>query len=310
MTIHPRVLVQLVDKDTKDSAQSLRAAEISENEYRSGNTSPERVQEALEIFHRDGIVLLSNAIAHAPLDGLREHMIQDLSEVLEWTGVQYNQGRANKNISQCPPLSGEFVSEEIWANPHAVAVIERLVGLVPQLVHVGGNTALPNGRDRQAVQSDIQPPHPDFTFGVEVNIFLDSMSAANGVTEFWLGSHSNSKLADQDLNAISRGLIRRQKVEERRLVAPPIQPEIAKGSIVLRDLRLWHSGMPNYSHTPRMTLSFVFFPSWYRPPMRLTLPTSIRPVLESWKSIDAVTTSNFIDGPADHLRIPFGLNLN
>ncbi|KAL9062496.1 MAG: hypothetical protein Q9161_009797, partial [Pseudevernia consocians] len=265
------------------------------------------VQSALEVFHRDGIVIIPNAIHISALDALRGQMSKELPVLLSLPSVQYNQGKANLNVSQSPPLSRDFLFKEVWANERAVSVIENLLGPKPQLAYVGGNTALPKGHDRQSVHSDVQPPHPQFIYGVEANIYLSDVSAANGVTEFWPGTHHYSR-AEHYVPG-SHGWVKPEHLEERFRVSPPIQPTVPKGSIVLRDLRLWHSGMPNLSNDPRYMLGFVYFPAWFRSPMRITLPPDAKDLVQSWSKIGSGTTVRYADGPVDHLKLPFGLNL-
>jgi len=65
---------------------------------------------------------------------------------------------------------------------------------------------------------------------------------------------------------------------------PPVQPVIRKGSIVIRDLRLWHAGMPNMSDEVRVMLAMIHFASWYRNPMRLEFAEDVKPILEELDS--------------------------
>lgn len=84
---------------------------------------------------------------------------------------------------------------------------------------------------------------------------------------------------------------------------------VPKGSLMIRDLRTWHAGMPNKTDEPRIMLGFIFFPAWYRTPMRPTFPLVAQPVLRSWRAIDAVATASFVDGDVDHLDVQFVMNL-
>lgn len=215
---------------------TIETIPLSDMERSAGRPSYDTLQCALEAFHRDGIVILSGAIPSEPLEHLKTQMTTELPLVLSWPGVQYNQGKSARNVSQCPPLSHDFLHKDIWANDYCVAVLECLLGPKPQLTFVGGNTALPRGKDRQAVHSDVQPPYFGFVYGVEVNIYLSDVGPDNGSTEFWVGSHRISQ-AD-DYVPRSHGWIKQERLEERAQVCPPIQPSIPKGSIVLRDLRL------------------------------------------------------------------------
>ena len=58
------------------------------------------------------------------------------------------------------------------------------------------------------------------------------------------------------------GRICEDLLEQRRQVRGPSQPVIEKGSIVIRDLRLWHAGMPNMTDEVRVMLAMsrVFLP--------------------------------------------------
>ena len=58
-------------------------------------------------------------------------------------------------------------------------------------------------------------------------------------------------------------------LEERGAVTPPIQPVVKKGSVVLRDLRLWLAGLANPSPDARIMLAFVHTP-WVRFAMPLS----------------------------------------
>ena len=73
---------------------------------------------------------------------------------------------------------------------------------------------------------------------------------------------------------------------ERKKVRGPSQPSISKGSIVVRDLRLWHAGMPNLTDEVRVMLAMIHFAPWYRNPMRLEFARSVRPVVEAEKGLD------------------------
>lgn len=63
----------------------------------------------------------------------------------------------------------------------------------------------------------------------------------------WLGTHKDAT------PEMAAGL-KREVVEARRKVRPPIQPSLPKGSVIIRDFRLWHAGMPNKTDDPRVML--------------------------------------------------------
>jgi len=98
-------------------------------------------------------------------------------------------------------------------------------------------------------------PHLDFPFAYVVNVLLVDASPKNGATEVWLGTHhwGNNGLKESPENP----WIRSEVLEERRKVIPPIQASVPKGSLIIRDLRLWHAGIPNQTDEPRIMLSMV-----------------------------------------------------
>ncbi|RDK45842.1 hypothetical protein M752DRAFT_317652 [Aspergillus phoenicis ATCC 13157] len=76
------------------------------------------------------------------------------------------------------------------------------------------------------------------------------------------------------------GRIKVQELEKRRAVRMPCQPVVPKGSLVIRDLRLWHAGMGNRTGDVRVMLAMIHFAPWYRNRMRLELAEELRPMVE------------------------------
>jgi hypothetical protein len=83
----------------------------------------------------------------------------------------------------------------------------------------------------------------------------------NGSTEVWLGTHQGTTIADQEGEHGDRasGRIKQNLLAARREVRPPSQPVVKKGSIIVRDLRLWHGGKPNLGKDPRVMLAMSKF---------------------------------------------------
>jgi ectoine hydroxylase-related dioxygenase (phytanoyl-CoA dioxygenase family) len=136
---------------------------------------------------------------------------------------------------------------------------------------------------RQPVHSDADFAHPSHPFALVVNVPLVATGPENGSTELWLGTHRPFGIESQEGAHGERasGRIREELLAERRDVSPPVQPVIKKGSIIVRDLRLWHAGMPNNTADTRVMLAMIHFAPWYRNPMRLQLAEDVRPVLEA-----------------------------
>lgn len=145
-----------------------------------------------------------------------------------------------------------------------------VLGPRPRLSFVSGNTAVPPSPgiepQSQPVHSDADFNHPQSPFALVINVPLVEMSVENGSTEVWLGTHLNSSLQSQEGAHGERasGRIKQALLEERRSERPPSQPPIKKGSIIIRDLRLWHAGKPNFTDNTRVMLAMIHFAPWFR----------------------------------------------
>lgn len=108
------------------------------------------------------------------------------------------------------------------------------------------------------------------------------MTPENGSTEVWLGSHKFGKEAQEgDHGERASGRIKKEFLEKRREERAPSQPVVKNGSIVVRDLRLWHGGMPNWTNEVRVMLAMIHFAPWYRNAMEVDFAEELRGDLES-----------------------------
>jgi ectoine hydroxylase-related dioxygenase (phytanoyl-CoA dioxygenase family) len=174
------------------------------------------------------------------------------------------------NIQQDPPLTVDAFNAQIFLNPIAHQVISSILGPRSRLSFISGNTAMPPTTDSppqsQPVHSDADFAHPSCPFAIVVNVPLVDMAMENGSTEIWLGTHTDSGISVQEgvHGERASGRIKSDLLDERRATRPPSQPIVKKGSIVLRDLRLWHAGKPNHTGNVRVMLAMIHFAQWYR----------------------------------------------
>lgn len=124
---------------------------------------------------------------------------------------------------------------------------------------------------RQSEHKDSAYDHPHCPYYFIANIPLCDFTVENGATEFWLGSHVNTTVKDQQTapedgpysnKMYKKGehipWIHEEAKEAQRAVRPPIQPEALRGDIMIRDLRTWHAGMPNNSDNHRIMLGLGY----------------------------------------------------
>jgi ectoine hydroxylase-related dioxygenase (phytanoyl-CoA dioxygenase family) len=282
---------------------------LSDEELHSGETKPETLQELLKYYHRDGFVVLENAIPDELVDRLYTRMVKDNTEFLQRKHMHWNQGAATGNVSQIPPLEPEFLDREFYANQHMIRVCENLLGPKPELRFINSNVACPGGTGRQAVHSDVSHAWPEVpAFGIVMNIYLQDSGPENGVTEVWCGTHTAYKQKEQQARS-NVGWIKKEYIQKQAQVKPPVQPKVRKGSICFRDLRLWHAGMPNTSDKHRIMLAIDYFAQWYQCPMTTKLPASMREKIENeWEGISTKGVE-WVEADINSLDVPFFLNM-
>lgn len=281
---------------------------LTDEELHSGRTRSDTIQECLKYFHKDGLVVLENAIDEGLVDRLYDRIVQDNKEYLQKKHLHWNQGASTGNVSQMPPLTPEWLDRDFYANPHMIRVVENLLGPKPELRFINSNVACPGGTSRQAVHSDVSHAYPDIPFGLVMNIYLQDSDAENGVTEIWCGTHNAYPRGQQQVSP-DRGWIKKDHLQERAKVKPPVQPKLKKGSICFRDLRLWHAGMPNKSPRHRIMLAIDYFARWYQCPMTIKLPLSMKDQIErEWKGISTAGVE-WVEEELNSLDEAFFLNM-
>ena len=171
----------------------------------------------------------------------------------------YNVG----NIQQDAPPVKSFFHNSVFLNPIASQVTASILGPRPKWTFCSGNTALPPVKgtepQRQPVHADADFEHPTHPFALVVNVPLIKFTPENGSTEVWLGTHTPDlaglHVQEGAHGDRASGRIKKHLLEQRREVRGPCQPVIEKGSIIIRDLRLWHGGMPNWTDEVRVMLA-------------------------------------------------------
>jgi len=159
--------------------------------------------------------------------------------------------------------------------------------------------------------------HLDLPFAMTVNIPFVDTSVNNGATEFWLGTHLRGNKGIKD-PVLDGPWIAPEYLERRRAECPPIRPAISKGSLLIRDMRLWHAGIANETANPRIMLALVnltdirlmknHFAGWYRNPMRLKFPEGSRTKVESMEKDTIRIMVDYIpDLEWNHLTLEFNL---
>ncbi|KAI6085445.1 phytanoyl-dioxygenase family protein [Hypoxylon rubiginosum] len=246
----------------------------SDAEQKAGKYSPETLGKLLSAFSQDGLVLLSNVIPKEIIMKLNEKMCEDADKKIKDPSQGYNHG-VKSNFLQRPPITDpEYLHEEVYFNSFLLQVANAYLGSTPIWNWLTANTALANtGGMRQPAHKDSGCfAHPQYPYYFIANVPLCNFSVESGSTEFWLGSNLETSSDDQ-LKAKSAEDTKLYPMarmgdsippiadwakEERAKVRPPIQPQCGPGDIMIRDLRTWHAGMPNFSDSHRVMLGLGY----------------------------------------------------
>ncbi|KAF1965334.1 phytanoyl-CoA dioxygenase family protein [Bimuria novae-zelandiae CBS 107.79] len=252
----------------------------SATEIQNGALSQQNLEIATRALRRDGLVVLEDLIQHSTLDKLNKKMVEDTYELRSRKDSPFNYHKGN--IQQDPLLTKEYFFEEVFTNPIVTQVTSTTLGPKSSLRFISGNTALPPTKEAppasQPTHNDADFDHPGIPFALVINVPLIAVEEQNGSTEVWLGTHANTTIADQEGAHGDRasGRIKKHLLDERRKIRAPSQPTVSKGSVIVRELRLWHGGKPNLSDEPRVMLAFIHFAPWYRNQMTVEFAEDLK----------------------------------
>lgn len=179
----------------------------------------------------------------------------------------------NVNLVDTSPENG---ATEVWPGSHLVPEINNMK-FVDNNYHVpkshqqhNQNGENANGEDGAGGSSSSSSSRNQG--GQKPRVKMDSAIIAARKTIFDTGFSEDVRV------------VREPALEARRAIRPPIQPSLPKGSVIIRDLRLWHAGLPNKTDDPRVMLVMVLFPSWYRSEARIELPEIVKGKID-WGNI-------------------------
>ena len=265
---------------------------VQSKELATGKLSDAHVKQAVDAIRVDGYVILENVISHEHLDILRERMDAD-SQILikaeKWGGA----GRLKGHLQQGPPPFAPYIFRDVVANPYVIQVTKELLG--PGLynnfyngnTNSPGSTTQPLHRDGAHLWPDEKVAHP--TAEVVVNISPQDTTEENGSVELWPGSHLE----------VSGKHIEAEEEEARREIVPPIRGNAKKGSALIRDMRLWHRGVPNPSDKPRHMIAMIHRISWLGSNRKLKYKTGCEAAFEDSDLDHNAEFLDFVDEKID-----------
>lgn len=230
----------------------------------------EDLADAIESVRTLGACVIEDAVAPDVCDSLRDAMLATLDEATKGKPAENTPGHVQHN----PPLRGEHLHPSVFANADAMAIVKTILGRGPAMTLYTGNTMLGGTTQQQPVHWDegqlwaglasASPAH-----SLTINLPLVDVTEENGAIEVWPGSH---------LDVRSGGRPSIHVPEEWLAERESVRVSSRKGSILLRDGRMWHRGTFNATDDPRPMVAVVYAASWFRP-LPIDFHTSAEPVL-------------------------------
>ncbi|KAJ5731731.1 uncharacterized protein N7483_006239 [Penicillium malachiteum] len=268
---------------------------LSGEERKKKRYSDLSLQRALEAMHQDGLVVLKGVVDLDHIEALNRQMSADAEKKRDDPGQIYNHAVRSNFLQRPPVTSPDLLYEDIYYNPFVLQLANAYLGQKPIWNWLTANTALANtGGMRQGVHKDNAFIHPLYPYYFIANIPLCSTSIKNGATEFWLGSHAHTSNKDQIIATEPEQVTAHYQLGEplpaitqdaqdaRRSVRPPIQQTCSAGDIMIRDIRLWHAGMPNETDSHRIMLGLGYqSPVFPNQSMMCHLPAAQREFFEN-----------------------------
>ena len=269
---------------------------LSAEERQEGRLSPQTTAQARQAILEDGYVVLENVVDLAHIAILRDRMLEDLPAILARSDAPFNFTRSN--VQQDPPPFHPYLFKDVLLNDFVIDVSESVLGRGVQNAFYSGNTALPNTDQRQPVHADLGHLWPNMTvatppYALVVNVPVVDMSIENGSTEIWPGTHLDTSVAWQDGDI----KVSTETLERRRAVRPPLQPNVKAGSVLIRDIRMWHAGTPNHTPEPRPMIAMIHWPTWWHTDGEMTFPIETKEFFEHPR---LRTSAKFIDKKLDY----------
>jgi hypothetical protein len=276
----------------------MSALDISLEERKAGRLPAERLAKAVQAVRKEGYVILNDLIDPAVLAPIRDRMLSDVEKILARDDIPFNFNRGN--IQQDPPPFPPYLSREVLCNEIVISITKSILGKGLKNGMYSGNTALPRSTGRQPVHADmgqlwpnLEAAHP--AQALVVNVLPVDVSPENGSTEIWPGSHLDTSVVMQD-GDIKVGA---EPLSERRKIAPGFQYSARAGSVVIRDARLWHAGMPNQTDQPRPMIAMIHYVGWWSELEPLEFAVGSEPYLEHPELKHVV---KYVQGGIDHTR--------
>jgi hypothetical protein len=233
--------------------------------------TPDEVERATSLFHRDGFVAVRDAIEPGQLERLRNAA----AEVIETLVAADPEGAVGGGAGGLPhrysfgatSATRQMFHRPEWCElldmPATTPILTAIFGSPNYIVcGSGGDLALPGAIEYQGLHSDnmwseLHDPLGGLTMrdlpvpAIHINFPLVDLTRENGPIRQIPGTHR------------SRAPIPTLADEPEWMRLSTLCP-LPAGSAIFRDVRCWHGGTPNLSREVRAMPNVEYFAPWFR----------------------------------------------
>ncbi len=272
--------VELVDGCQTSEVMALRARLEAHNGIKGLEIlRPTDIERAVELFHRDGFVVIADILNDEQVDILARGCREVADEILALdTGLAGNRGARRYSFGGSSLTRSQLHRPE-WQMLLELAVVSDIVTAIfgsPDyaLRAASGDFCLPGAVEYQPLHSDIRdwkdPATTPFSafhdptgqFNIRdlpcpyvcVNFLPQEVTRLNGPTRQIPGTQK------------SRAPIPKLCDEPEWMRLSTVCPAPA-GAVMVRDVRAWHGGTPNLSPSMRAIPNLEFYAPWFREPI-------------------------------------------
>jgi ectoine hydroxylase-related dioxygenase (phytanoyl-CoA dioxygenase family) len=225
---------------------------ISAAELKSGAMNDENLKIAVRTLKECGFVVIEDILSRDWVDRTRQLCDETLERYMRTLSSEKRQNMQRTHAAMFPPICSPFMDAVAIENPFVVQVAEAAIGPDFFCTFYNTNTQWPHS-GMQHIHRDFNHLFPGLPIALPIiqiiiNIPLIDFTVANGATEVWPGTHLIVDELPKDEEAL----------EERAKCLPSVRTTVSAGSIILRDMRTWHRGMPNQTNEIRTMLAMIY----------------------------------------------------
>ena len=224
--------------------------QLSAEELSSQTLKPETLQAAVQAVRVNGYVIFESVLPRELVQSLHGTFMR----VLEGHVARTDPNRGANRYQMHLPFMAPFIDPAVISHPFTLALVDELLGKDAICHYFASDTPLP-GSEYQRVHADIALLFPETllslpAYTLVLNIPLVDFTEENGPLEIWPGG---THLMPGGIN-----------IQE---LAPTMHSErvlMPAGSLLIRDLRMWHRGTPNRSTAPRPNMALIYSRPWLK----------------------------------------------